>query len=143
MQLISISIFTMQLESNIINFVKYTLIQMSCNNKLEHVNQYTNRKYDPLLNDLFNKSSNLDTAIEESVKKLLTEAQFNDLYNKIIKSNSTNMDEDYDDYDEYLYDLKSSLFVIIVNFIGLYAIYNLDENGIEQIKDKLFADIFV
>jgi hypothetical protein len=143
MQLISISIFTMQLESNIINFVKYTLIQMSCNNKLEHVNQYTNRKYDPLLNDLFNKSSNLDTAIEESVKKLLTEAQFNDLYNKIIKSNPTNMDEDYDDYDEYLYDLKSSLFVIIVNFIGLYAIYNLDENGIEQIKDKLFADIFV
>jgi hypothetical protein len=133
----------MQLESNIINFVKYTLIQMSCNNKLEHVNQYTNRKYDPLLNDLFNKSSNLDTAIEESVKKLLTEPQFNDLYNKIIKSNPTNMDEDYDDYDEYLYDLKSSLFVIIVNFIGLYAIYNLDENGIEQIKDKLFADIFV
>ena len=133
----------MQLESNIINFVKYTLIQMSCNNKLEHVNQYTNRKYDPLLNDLFNKSSNLDTAIEESVKKLLLEPQFNDLYNKIIKSNPTNMDEDYDDYDEYLYDLKSSLFVIIVNFIGLYAIYNLDENGIEQIKDKLFADIFV
>jgi hypothetical protein len=133
----------MQLESNIINFVKYTLIQMSCNNKLEHVNQYTNRKYDPLLNDLFNKSNNLDTAIEESVKKLLTEPQFNDLYNKIIKSNPTNMDEDYDDYDEYLYDLKSSLFVIIVNFIGLYAIYNLDENGIEQIKDKLFASIFV
>jgi hypothetical protein len=133
----------MQLESNIINFVKYTLIQMSCNNKLAHVNQYMNRKYDPLINDLFNKSSNLDTAIEESVKKLLTEPQFNDLYNKIIKSNPTNMDEDYDDYDEYLYDLKSSLFVIIVNFIGLYAIYNLDENGIEQIKDKLFADIFV
>lgn len=52
------------------------------------------------------------------------------------------MDEDYDDYNEYLYNLKSS-FIIIVNFIGLYAIYNLDKNGIEQIKDKLFADIFV
>ena len=62
--------------------------------------------------------------------------------NKIIKSNPTNMDEDYDDYNEYLYNLKSS-FIIIVNFIGLYAIYNLDENGIEQIKDKLFVNIFI
>lgn len=133
----------MQLKSNIINFVKYTLIEMACNNKLAHVNQYINKKYDTLLNDLFNKSNNLDTAIEESVKQLLTLPQFNDLYNKIIKSNPKDMDEYYDDYNEYLYDLKSSLFVIIVNFIGLYAIYNLDENGIEKIKDKLFADIFV
>lgn len=56
------------------------------------------------------------------------------------------MDEEYevyDDYDEYLYDLKSGLFTIIVNFIGLYAIYNLEIDGIERLKDKLFADILV
>lgn len=46
------------------------------------------------------------------------------------------------DYNKYLYDFKSS-FVIILNFIDLYAIYNLDENGIEQIKDKIFTYIFV
>ena len=119
------------------------LFNLSCNSKLVHVNNYTNKKYDPLLNDLFNKSNNLDTAIEESVKKLLAVPQFNDLYNKIVNSNPKDMEEEYDDYDEYLYDFKSSLFVIIVNFIGLYAIYNLDINEIEKIKNKLFADIFV
>lgn len=136
----------MQLESNIINFVKYTLLQLSCNNKLVHANQYMNRKYESLLNDLFNKSNNLDTAIVESVKKLVSTPEFNYQYNKIIKSNPKNMDEEYevyDDYDEYLYDLKSGLFTIIVNFIGLYAIYNLEIDGIEQLKDKLFADILV
>lgn len=133
----------MQLESNIVKFVKYYLIQIACNNNLVHVNQYTNGKYDPLLNNLLNKSNNLDTAIDESVKKLLALSQFNDLYDKIIKSDPNDIDEAYDDYDEYLYDLKSSLFVIIVNFIGLYAIYNLDENGIENMKNELYKNIFV
>jgi hypothetical protein len=137
----------MTLESNIVMFIKKTIIELACNNKLDHRNYDKNTYQSRLKKATVKHNYNLDLAITEIVKELIADESIMEMIKTIRKEkvDSDIIDEDVegieDNEDEVInedeeYELKSGLYYEFIRFVGLNELLSLhaDNNDDFQLE---------
>lgn len=160
----------MSLEANLIKFIKELIIELACNNFINHKEYDKIKRSSNLKNKMIKNNYNFESSIKEVVKEILVDKKFMNKVNFFTKKNYIeakpkfkllrwikylynkdyydDLEEEncFDDLDEensfYGNDqLKNDLFHNFIIFVGLNELLTLNENDKQNFKDKFFKAI--
>ena len=160
----------MSLEDNLIKFIKELIVELACNNFINHIEYDKIKRSSNLKNKMIKNNYNFESSIKEVVKEILVDKKFINKVNFFTKKNYIeakpkfkllrwikylynkdyydDLEEEncFDDLDEEnsFYDndqLKNDLFDNFIIFVGLNELLTLNENDKQNFKDKFFKAI--
>jgi len=160
----------MSLEDNLIKFIKELIVELACNNFINHIEYDKIKRSSNLKNKMIKNNYNFESSIKEVVKEILVDKKFINKVNFFTKKNYIeakpkfkllrwikylynkdyydDLEEEncFDDLDEensfYGNDqLKNDLFDNFIIFVGLNELLTLNENDKQNFKDKFFKAI--
>ena len=126
--------------SKVGGYIRWAVFELACRADIDHRN-YDGSKKESRLKTHRNILNSCDEAIEKTALELLTDEQFKNQYSQYcekLKANANDEDED----DDFEYETKPQLFNYVVDFIGLYEIFNLHEDDRDDFQDKFFEMIW-
>jgi hypothetical protein len=160
----------MSLEDNLIKFIKELIVELACNNFINHIEYDKIKRSSNLKNKMIKNNYNFESSIKEVVKEILVDKKFINKVNFFTKKNYIeakpkfkllrwikylynkdyydDLEEEncFDDLDEensfYGNDqLKNDLFDNFIIFVGLNELLTLNKNDKQNFKDKFFKAI--
>jgi hypothetical protein len=128
------------LKANIISYIKWVMLELACNNKIDHRNYDRDNKAKSRLYDTI-KSNDYDFnyGISLVADTLLSD---NNTLQKIIfriEEISKSDEELKEDDGDERYELEDELFHYVNDFIGLHEIGSLHGDDADIFKDKLYG----
>ncbi len=121
------------LKDSLISYMKWAMIELSCNNSIDHRDYDREDKPEPRLKQIIEENNyDFNLAFCKMAEELISNKN-NKLY-KLFK----NLVSSYSiDDDDSIYDDKQELVCYVNNFIGLYEIKTLHPDDCDKFEDKL------
>lgn len=137
------------IKSHIIEFIKITLVRMSCDQKISNRDYGCTDKNEPLLYKTIMKNNlNIDFSIEQVVEMLIADDNFKliELIRSMTKFRYEYEEEilniDEEKYHEEIYELTHEILHYIISFVGLIQLYNLHGDSLQTFEDLLMEKLF-
>mgnify|MGYP000665087988 CR=1 FL=1 len=126
------------MENALLSYTRKTIFKLACDNTIDH-RDYDNKKYNSRLLNALHDNNNTEEAIKKTILELLNESEFIELLEKyknydlaVFKHNN------YDEYEDELYEIKSNVFYHFINFLGLNEISSLHGDSVDDFKNEFF-----
>lgn len=124
---------SLMLRDGLISYMKWAMIELSCNNSIDHRNYDREDKPEPRLKQIIQENNyDFNLAFHKMAEELISNK--NDKIYKLFKNLATSYSIDDDDS---IYDDKQELICYINNFIGFYEIATLHPDDCDKFEEKL------
>lgn len=135
---------------NLSSFIKWSLLELATNNKLDHRGycQRDKKMESLLVNKIKNCSQDFDAGIVDVCEAVLMNPKIYKMFRRLQKKHKEeeggskqeedDNDEDDDDDDDELHHLKEYFFYEIVRFIGLYEIESLHGDDCDKFNRAFY-----
>lgn len=128
---------TNNLKQNIINYIKWSMLELACNNKLDHRGYNDSEGKSRLYATIKNNGYDFNLGMELVADQLIANknGKLQTMISKVekISSQENISDEDGDER----YELEQEIFSYVNDFIGLGEIGSLHGDDSDKFKDKL------
>jgi hypothetical protein len=124
----------MSLKANLNIFIKNTIVELACNNRIDHRNYEKNIHDSKLKTGMVKNNYNFDLTINEILEELLQDETFLDMVQSFQKGKVKNEEEEYELCDVYYTFIK---------FIGLNELQSLHGDSSDNFQSEFLKAIIL
>lgn len=132
-------------KNKLIDFIKWCIIQLLCNNNVEHRNYSSGHIKQSKFEDIMKTTNNLELTIEQIVNEIIDSKLIktaSEIYKVNNELNIETLDDDNSDPDsDDDYEKYDCIFNEVINFIGIWEIFNIHHDNLYEFEDKFMKII--